>query len=153
MLPTAEQEPHFEREARILTLPYYNPCREANSATRWGRVAFAAVRSCSISLGVICAALLPSAPRCANFSLVAKIHSRREARNSSALAREAYGGNDRRTSPEGFTDNEIRLERRVQQIVTSPTTSSLKTSFIAELLANALTYNLKKHYSRRCRYV
>ena len=153
MLPTAEHEPHFERDARILIFPYFRLCRAANSATRWGRVAFAAVRSRSISLGVICAALLPSATRCANFSLVAKIHSRREARNSNAFVREAYGGNDRRTSPEGFTDNEIRLERRVQQIVTSPTTSSLKTSFIAELFANALTYNLEEHYSRRCRYV
>lgn len=89
MLPTAEHEPHLVREALMLTFPYFNPCCEANSATRWGRVAFAAVRSCSISLGVICAALLPSATRCANFSLVAKIHSRREERNSKALFRDA----------------------------------------------------------------
>lgn len=89
MLPTAEHEPHFERDARILTLPYFNPCREANSATRWGRVAFALARRTSLSAGVIWAALLPSATRRANFSLVAIIHSRREKRNSKALFRDA----------------------------------------------------------------
>lgn len=34
MLPTAEHEPHLVREALMLTFPYFNPCREANSATR-----------------------------------------------------------------------------------------------------------------------
>lgn len=89
MLPTAEHEPHLVREALMLTFPYFNPCCEANSATRWGRIAFALARRTSLSAGVICAALLPLATRCANFSLVAKIHSRRDERNSKALFRDA----------------------------------------------------------------
>lgn len=89
MLPTAEHEPHLVREALMLTFPYFNPCCEANSATRWGRIAFALARRVSLSSGVIWAALLPSATRRANFSLVAIIHSRRDERNSKALFRDA----------------------------------------------------------------
>ena len=133
MLHVAEHEPHFEREARMLTFPYFRQCCAANSSTRRGRVAFAATRRASICSGVISAALLPLALRWANFSFVAKIQSLREWRNSKALCREAYGGNESRTSPEGLTDSDMRLERLVQQSVTLPICSSHNSSFIASI--------------------
>jgi hypothetical protein len=101
--------------------PYRKPYCEASSATRAGNVRFASARNSSISSGECgCEEL---AAHCLIFSFACSTHSSREFKNANARRVLTDVGYDKRISPDGRTDMDMRTVRRLCDRVTTPNLS------------------------------